>query len=62
MKRKMSTTGSLENKRYKRSSEGAGLQVAGKEKNDTSSGTIKTAKSGSFGNQRLSSSGLRDDH
>ena len=52
----------MESKRYKQSSEGAGLQVAGKKQNGTSSGTIRTAKSGSFGHQRLSSCGLRDDH
>ena len=48
----MSTKDSVENKRYKQSSEGAGLQVGGKERNGTSSGTTKTAKSGSFGHRQ----------
>ena len=59
----MPTAGLLENKRYKRSSECAGLPGAGKEMNGTSSRTIKTAKAvSSTRHQRISISSLREDH
>ena len=62
-KRKTCTAGSLENKRYKRSSEGAGLPGVAKEIDCASSHTIKATEAVSFTeNQGFPSSNIGDDH
>ena len=62
-KRKMPTAGLLEDKRHKRSPEGAGLLGARMKTNGSSSHTIQTAKAVSFTSPpRVQSSKRRDEH